>query len=209
VLVEAAWNRWHPRNREAERLVAAGAVGTVQRVVSSFSGGPVPAGNYRYHPQYGGGALYDVGCYALAGALWAFGWQQPVEVSAEAEFWPEGADSRTVARLGFPGGGEAVVTGGLDGVDEQVLRISGSTGTLELVSPAWMTRDKQVVLRLTPADGAEPAESSWPPVDAYRLMVEEVSRAIRGEPGYVVPLEQSSAVAGTIDRIRAAVTPAG
>lgn len=207
LLVEAAWNRWHPRTREAERLVAAGAVGEVRRVVSSFSGGPVPAGNYRYQPEFGGGALYDVGCYALAGALWAFGWQQPTGVTAQAEFWPEGADSRTVARLGFPGGGEAVVTGGLDGVDEEVLEITGSAARLELVPPAWMTRDRPVRLRLSPA-GGQPTESSWPALDAYRLMVEEVSRAVRGEPAYVVPLEQSSVVAQTIDRIRAAVTPA-
>jgi hypothetical protein len=44
-------------------------------------------------------------------------------------------------------------------------------------------------------------------------MVEEVSRAVRGEPATLVPLHQTRAVAAVLDRIRqsaglAGVTPA-
>ncbi|HVQ93372.1 MAG TPA: Gfo/Idh/MocA family oxidoreductase [Mycobacteriales bacterium] len=207
LLVEAVWNRWHPRTREAEQLVGDGAVGTVRRVVARFDGGTPPAaGNYRFDPGLGGGSLYDVGCYAIAGALWAFGWQRPTEVTARAELWPTGADLLTVAELRFAGGGTAEILAGFTGSAEQRLEITGTTGTLELVSPAYSAATEPATLRLRTGD-APPTDSTWPPTNAYRLMVEEVSRAVRGEPATLVPLSQSRAGAAVLDRIRAATGP--
>jgi xylose dehydrogenase (NAD/NADP) len=202
LLVEAVWNRWHPRTREAEQLVGDGALGTVHRVVARFDGGTPATGNYRWDPGLGGGALYDVGCYAIAGALWAFGWQQPTEVLARADLWPSGADRLTVAELRFADGGSAEVVAGFTGTGEERLEIIGTAGALELVPPAWSAGPAQpATLRLHTDAG--PDEPTWPPTDAYRLMVEEVSRAVRGEPATLVPLRQSRAAAAVLDRIRA------
>ena len=46
--------------------------------------------------------------------------------------------------------------------------------------------------------------TTFGPVDAYRLMVENVSAVIRGDDGWIVPLDQSRAVADVIDRCFAA-----
>ena len=67
-LVEASWYRWHPRVRLAQQLLAEGAIGTVRHVTSVFTFDGVAAGNYRLDPSKGGGALYDIGHYALSGA---------------------------------------------------------------------------------------------------------------------------------------------
>jgi predicted dehydrogenase len=201
LLVEAVWNRWHPRNREAEQLVADGALGTVHRAVARFDGGSPAASNYRWDPRLGGGALYDVGCYAIAGALWAFGWQQPTEVLARADLSPGGADQLTVAELRFADGGSAEVVAGFTGTGEQRLEIAGTRGALELVPPAWSAGAAETA-RLRLHTDAGPEEPTWPPTDPYRLMVEEVSRAVRGEPATVVPLSQSRAGAAVLDRIR-------
>jgi D-xylose 1-dehydrogenase (NADP+, D-xylono-1,5-lactone-forming) len=201
LLVEAVWNRWHPRTREAEQLVADGALGAVHRAVARFDGGSPAAGNYRWDPGLGGGALYDVGCYAIAGAMWAFGWQQPTEVLARADLWPSGADRLTVAELRFADGGSAEVVAGFTGTGEQRLEIIGTRGALELVPPTWSAGAEPAKLRLHTDAG--PDEPTWPPTNPYRLMVEEVSRAIRGEPATLVPLRQSRAGAAVLDRIRA------
>jgi predicted dehydrogenase len=201
LLVEAVWNRWHPRTREAEQLVADGALGTVHRVVARFDGGLPATDNYRWEPVLGGGALYDVGCYAIAGALWAFGWQQPTEVIARAELLPSGADRLTVAELRFAGGGSAEMVAGFTGTNEQRLEVIGTGGALELVPPAYSAGlGETAVLRLL--TGAAPEEPTWPPIDPYRLMVEEVSRAVRGQPATLVPLSQSRAGAAVLDQIR-------
>jgi xylose dehydrogenase (NAD/NADP) len=211
LLVEAVWNRWHPRTREAEQLVGDGALGAVHRVVARFDGGTPADGNYRWEPGLGGGALYDLGCYAVAGALWAFGWQEPTEVVARAELWPSGADRLTVAELRFAGGANAEVVAGFTGTGEERLEIIGTGGAVELVPPAYSAGGGPATLRLL--TGAGPDEPTWPPTDPYRLMVEEVSRAVRGEPATLVPLHQTRAVAAVLDRIRqsaglAGVTPA-
>jgi predicted dehydrogenase len=205
LLVEAAWNRWHPRTREAEQLVIDGALGTVHRVVARFDGGTPPAaGNYRFDPGLGGGSLYDLGCYAIAGVLWAFGWQRPTEVTARAERWPGGADMVTVADLRFAGGGTAEMVAGFTGDPEQRLEIIGTAGTLELVPPAFSAGSAEpATLRLRTGEGP-PDDTTWTPTNPYRLMVEEVSRAVRGEPATLVPLRQSRAGAAVLDRIREA-----
>jgi len=41
-------------------------------------------------------------------------------------------------------------------------------------------------------------------VDAYRVMVEEMSSVIEGGPGWVLPLQESRQTAATLDLIRAA-----
>ena len=206
LLVEAAWNRWHPRTREFERLLEAGAVGPVRSVESRFVGMPPRDGDYRYDPALGGGALYDVGCYAVAGALSAFGWQEPEGVEAEAETWPGGVDARTRARLTFPGGGTADVVGGLDGPYEERLDASGDGATLRLVDDPFTARDAPSTLELHDrADPSSPRVRTWPATNPYRLMVEEVSSGVRGALATVVPVAQSRAVARALDRIREAV----
>ncbi len=64
-LVEASWYRWHPRVRRAQELLAAGRIGSVRHVSAGFTFAGNLAGNYRLEPTRGGGALYDVGCYAV------------------------------------------------------------------------------------------------------------------------------------------------
>jgi len=93
LLVEAAWNLWHPRTRAAERILAARALGAVRHVVARFDGASPPVGDYRRDAGLGGGALYDVGCYAVAAVLAAYGWKEPVAAQVHARTWPGGATS--------------------------------------------------------------------------------------------------------------------
>jgi predicted dehydrogenase len=71
LLVEASWNRWHPRTRRVEALLADVAGPLDVRAWFTFPG--VPADTDRLDPGRGGGALLDVGCYAVAAALIALG----------------------------------------------------------------------------------------------------------------------------------------
>ena len=82
LLVEAWWYRWHPRTLRAIELIGAGAIGRVARVESEFSFDADLTGNFRLDAGRGGGALYDVGCYAVDAARWALGagawtWSRP------------------------------------------------------------------------------------------------------------------------------------
>lgn len=202
LLVEACWNRWHPRTRMVADLLREGELGTVRSVRAQFLGERPAPGNYRHDPLLGGGALYDVGCYAIAGALLAFDWQRPVAVSARQRTDPAGADSHVRAELGFPSG-TAVVEAGLTGERAEVLRIVGDAGEVTLADPAFTA-------------GAGPARLDWrtaargqgsttfEPVNPYILMVDAICAALRGDDGaFVVSLADSLVVAQVVDAIKA------
>jgi xylose dehydrogenase (NAD/NADP) len=197
LLVEASWYRWHPRVRLAERLLRdIEALGEVRHVSAGFTFDGVAAGNYRLDPALGGGALYDVGCYAVSAALWAFG-TPPREVSAKCDIGPTGVDLATALAVTFDGG-DADLRCGIAEEGRQWLVVTGTRGEFELreeAFTAWQGADTTLVFRSPAGEEAE----TVPAADAYALMVENVSAVIEGRAGWLVPLADSRATADVID----------
>ncbi|MGW7259109.1 Gfo/Idh/MocA family protein [Streptomyces sp. NPDC054834] len=207
LLVEAAWNRWHPRTRDLETMLAGGAIGAVEAVTARFDGLEPAVGNYRRDTGLGGGALYDVGYYAISAALAAFGWRAPRVVWAKQELWQRGsADSVSEFLLEFPGQGTAEIHCSLVGRMAEEFAVSGTSGTLSLSTPAFCAGATPVRL-LADGDGRDRFYSA---VDPYRLMVEAMDAAVegRGHP-YLVPPDQSRLIASTIDAVREALPTHG
>jgi xylose dehydrogenase (NAD/NADP) len=202
LLVEACWNQWHPRTRELKRILRGGDLGEIHFAHSSFHGVRPGPGNYRNDPALGGGALYDVGCYAVAGALIACGGELPLSVTAKWELTEGGVDEVTRAVLEFHSG-SAVIEAGLTGGADEKLVVTGADEEVELTHPAFTaTRSASLVRR---SAGTERI-MIFPPVDPYRLMVEEISAAARGEDAYVVDVEHSLLVARVMDLVRIAAS---
>lgn len=203
LLVEASWYRWHPRVRLAQARLP--VVGEVQHVSVGFTFGGVPDGNYRLEPGRGGGALYDVGHYAVSACLWAVGQGLPSDVSARSKLGLTGVDLVTEAVLDWESGASAELRAGIDEGEGQWLVITGTEGELELRDApftSWVSDDTELWV----SDGNATERVPVPATDAYRLMVEEVSSVIAGEPGWVLPLEESLQCAQVLDMIRAAAT---
>ncbi len=197
LLVEASWYRWHPRVRLAERLLREfQALGEVRYVSAGFTFAGVPEGNYRLDAAKGGGALYDVGCYAVSAALWAFG-TPPREVSATCEIGPTGVDLTTALTVSFDGG-DADLRCSIAEPGRQWLLISGERGSFDFPADAfaaWSGAETTLLFRSVAGDEPEVV----PPADAYALMVENVSAVARGRDGWVVPLDESRATADVLD----------
>lgn len=206
ILVEASWYRWHPRVRLAQQLLADGRVGAVRHVAAGFTFAGELDGNYRLDVARGGGALYDVGCYAVSAAQWAFG--RPVlDVAARQELGPTGVDLVTQAVLSFDGG-EAEIRAGISEPAKQWLVISGERGELEFRDfPYTSWRDDPTLLLVSDGRGTERIE--LPATDAYRVMVEEVSAAIEGRPGWLLPLGESIDTARILDAAFASARAGG
>lgn len=203
LLVEASWYRWHPRTRRAAALVAEGAIGRVRHVSAGFAFDGQLDGNYRLDPARGGGALYDVGCYAVSAALWAFGGAAPRSVSARQRLGPTGVDLATDAVLSFAGG-EAEIHVGISEPPRQWLVISGDDGEIELPgAPYTSWVDDATVLSVSGGTSGV-RRIDVPPVDAYRLMVEDVSSVIAGGTGWLLPVAESRATAAALDACFAA-----
>lgn len=195
--VEALMYRWHPRVGLAEQVIADGRIGRVTHVAAGFTFGGVAADNYRLDPALGGGALYDVGCYAVSAAMWAFENTPAGDVAARLDGGPTGVDLGADLVIQFADG-EAEVHVGMNEPERQWLIITGDAGEIELSQPAytaWLGSNAELLV----SDGRGTERIPVPDTDAYRVMVEHVSAAISGDEAYVVPLEHSRAVAAVVD----------
>jgi predicted dehydrogenase len=196
LVVEASWYRWHPRVRLAQTRLD--QIGPVRHVAAGFTFAGSLEGNYRLELARGGGALYDVGCYAVSACLWAVGQGPPVDVVARSTYGPTGVDLDTRAILRWESGVEAEVHAGISGGQGQWLVITGDRGELELRdAPYTSWKDDATELWVSGGGGTE--RLAVAATDAYRLMVQEMSSVLRGGPGWVLPLEESRATAAVLD----------
>jgi predicted dehydrogenase len=201
LLVEASWNRWHPRARRAEQLLA-GIEGPVEATAwFTFTG--VPADNYRLDPARGGGALYDVGCYAVGGALMALGEGTRVE-SATSSWSGSGVDLTTTTGLRSPRG-TAQVTASFEQEESQGLSVAAPGFALEVPHPAFTAWREPSSLRVT--EDGETRTEAFDSCDPYLLMVDAVSSRVRGGDDWVLPLTTSLEVARVLDDVREKAAP--
>src|SRR5437762_3166829 len=64
-LMEAFMYRFHPQTLKLRELIDAGAIGTVQLIRAAFTFAVTDRANVRLNAELAGGALMDVGCYAV------------------------------------------------------------------------------------------------------------------------------------------------
>jgi D-xylose 1-dehydrogenase (NADP+, D-xylono-1,5-lactone-forming) len=195
LLVEAAWNRWHPRTRRLSSLLD-GVSGPVE-VSAWFTFNGVPSDNYRLDRTRGGGALLDVGCYAIAAALIALGDDVTVP-TAQQRVGPTGVDLTTTATL-LSQRGRAEVTGSFERPESQGCTITAPDLLIDLPHPAFTSWRETASLRVVES-GVERVEV-FEPCDAYQLMVEALSARILGRDAWVLPLATSLSVAQAVDRV--------
>lgn len=204
VVVEASWYRWHPRIRLLHELLP--GIGPVQRVSAGFAFAGELAGNYRLDPARGGGALYDVGHYAVSAVLTILQRGLPAGVTATSRWSPTGVDLVTEATLSWQGA-TAEVFAGIDDGRGQWLVVEGAEGRLELRDePFTSWKNTRTSLLLTKGSSSEQLEV--PAIDAYQVMVEEVSSVLAGGPGWVLPLAESRLTAACLDLIRSTAAAA-
>jgi predicted dehydrogenase len=206
LLVEATWNRWHPRTRRAHALVQSGLVGTPTDVTSGFVIEGFPSGNYRGIPEHGGGALYDLGCYTIVASMWATGGSEPIIESASMRMNEQGVDLETRATYRL---GEARVSidCAMDRPWAQWLTITGTEGSIDFPEDAIMSRNAPSTLTVSTSTGTR--TEHFGPVDPYTLMVENVSAAIRGETAYLPPADQSADMLRIVSAIQDAAAVDG
>ena len=196
LLVEATWSRWHPRFQRLEALARSGALGQVQWIDAAFAFQGNHADNYRGQKDMGGGALLDVGCYLLHALTAVLGATFDTDVrDVQQDLGYANVDLTTRFRLNA---GVAEMTGLASIASPEVQRLSvrGTDVTASMHrGQAFTTWCETSTLQV--GDHIE----AFPAVDAYELMVEEVSRRIRGENGWVLPLGETRTVAALMDAI--------
>jgi xylose dehydrogenase (NAD/NADP) len=174
LLTEAFMYRHNPQTERVMELVRSGAIGELRLVRSAFSYSLYDAQNIRLRVDVEGGSLMDVGCYCVSGSRLLAG--EPESVVGHAYLGPTGTDWVFAGTLRFPGDVVASFDCGTCLPDRDELEAIGTEGSLFLDDP-WHCRTPVIEVRRD--DGLE--RIALDPVDSYRLELENLSDAIRGE----------------------------
>jgi predicted dehydrogenase len=196
VLMEAFMYRLHPLWTTALQAVEAGRigrVGAIQTVFSYFNDDP---SNIRNSVAAGGGALYDIGCYAVNLSRMVFG-GEPTSVRSRVHRDDRfGTDVLTSALLDF-GGRHATFVCSTQLEPSQRVEILGTAGRIVIDIP--FNIPPHVPTRLHVIAGGDPPTSPHvdtieiAAADPYGVQVDAFARAVRlGEP---VPISPADAVA--------------
>jgi predicted dehydrogenase len=174
LLSEAFMYRHNPQTKRVMQLVEAGAIGELRLIRSAFSYALYDEDNIRLRTALEGGALMDVGCYSVSGSRLFGG--EPEKVYGEAWFGPTGTDWVFAGVLRFPANVVATFDSGTAMTERDELEAIGTEGSLFLDDP-WHCIMPGIELRR----GGKVERIELDVFDSYRLELENLSDAIRGE----------------------------
>ena len=203
VIGEAFMIRTHPQWLRVRELIDQGRIGALRAVSAIFSYFNTDPSNIRNRPETGGGALYDIGCYCIHSARFAFR-QEPTRVSALIDRDPQlGTDRLTSALLDFPSG-HANFSCSTQLVPYQRVQFLGDRGRIEIEIPFNAPPDRAT--RIFVDDGSDLFGSgmqteAFSIVDQYTLQGDAFSRAILDGSPVPVTLEEGIANMAVIDAI--------
>lgn len=194
---EAFAYRNHPQWADIGSVIDSGDIGAPRAVHAVLAKQFHDPADIRNSPALGGGALYDLGSYAISAISQVFR-RYPLRVSAAMHRAGSGVDSLTTAILDY-GDAQATFTvsihAGPNGWGtHQQFSVLGDDGWLSADFP--FAHARPTACRLSIGDSQTVGQiastvRSYEPVDQYRLQVERFSRAIRGEAAAAWPIEDA------------------
>jgi len=201
LVAEAFMVRHHPQWRRAREIARSGAIGEVRAIQTFFAYRLLDAGNIRNKPL-GGGALYDIGCYAILTARFVFG-AEPIRVVASLDVDPKfGTDRLTSALIEFPGGRHLTFTCATQVQDYQRVTIVGEAGRVEIAVPFNALIDRPMRIAIDSGVdlvGGGARVEEFPVCDQYTLQGDAFSRAVLGQAPLEFPIEDAIANMRVID----------
>ena len=194
LLSEAFMYRHNPQTKRLVDLVREGAIGDLRLVRSTFGYSLYDADNIRLRTDVEGGSLMDVGCYCVSGSRLIAG--EPESVFGQAYMGPSGTDWVFAAAMRFPGDVFAQFDCGTCLPERDELEVVGTEGSLFLDDP-WHCQAPVIELRRE----GEVERIELDPVDSYRLEMENLADAIRGEAPLLLGRDDAVAQARTLEAL--------
>jgi predicted dehydrogenase len=206
-LMEAVWTRFLPAWAQVGAWLAAGAIGAVRGIQSSFCfDPPYDAGSRLFDPAQAGGAVLDLGVYNLSMTQWvlqrALGACPPLaRMDVDGTLAPTGVEQRVAATLVFEGGIASQFQCGLDGRAPNTLHVLGERGHIVVCARFW----EATRVELYVGEAAAVVVEASATINGFEGEVIEAMRCIaegRVESA-TMPHADSIAVSGWMDAIRA------
>lgn len=203
LIEEAFMVRHHPQWARVREIIDSGEIGDLVAVQCAYSHFLDDPNNIRNDPDKGGGAMYDIGSYAITISRLVFD-AEPVRVMALLERDSRyGTDCMSSALLQFAQG-HACFTVSIQATRQQHAQIIGTKGWIRADFP--FAHPVPTACKLYIGDSScmgamHSRVEELPAVNQYTLQGERFSRRIRGEVAPNWPLETAIANMQVIDAL--------
>src|ERR1700758_3397812 len=175
----------------------------MRALMGCFSYFNVDPANIRNRVEWGGGALFDIGCYCIQASRYSFG-QEPRRVVASIDRDPQmHIDRLTSALLEFDGG-QAIFTCSTQLVPYQRVHFLGTKGRIEIEIPFNAPKDRPTRLFIDETGdifGGGLLTEEFATADQYTMQGDAFSKAILEGGEVPVPLEDAIANMAVIEAI--------
>ncbi len=199
---EAFMVHTHPQWVDAVKRIGRGKLGKFKIVQGFFSYYNVDENNIRNIKEYGGGAMWDIGCYPIHTSRFVFG-DDPVRVAAQVSYDPKfDTDILSSVLMEFPSG-QASFHVSTQLVPYQRMSFFGDKKRLDIEIPFNAPNNKPCRLFINEGifSQVKEEEISYPVCDQYQVQGDAFSRAILEDTEVPVPLENSLGNIATIQAV--------
>lgn len=198
-LMEALWTRFFPVMCKLREMLREGVIGQ-PRILSADFGfyAPFDPKSRLFAPEYGGGALLDVGVYPIMLSSMIFG--RPSEITGMAHLGESGVDEQSAVLMKYPQGELAVLHSAIQTITHNEAVISGTKGRIRINPPWW----KPSSMTLTIFEKEEQTLELPYEHNGYQYEAAEVMNCIREgrRESEIVTWDESLQIMRTLDRIR-------
>ena len=180
IVKEAFMLRHHSQWQWVKKYVDSKKIGKINGITTLFSYKNLDPKNIRNIKKFGGGGLWDIGCYAIVISRYLMG-KEPKRVVAEASFDKNfKTDNLATAILDFGGAYSNFIVSTCSTVSQQVL-ILGSKKTICIENPFNAKSEKDTTIVIYNGNSIYRKENSvkvFPKVDQYERQVTNFSNHI-------------------------------
>jgi predicted dehydrogenase len=198
-LAEATVYRYHPQIQKARDLFKqAGTYPT--RLTIAFSFPPFPADNFRYQKHFGGGALWDLGPYAVSPGRLFFD-DEPDEVFCRVgtKNFDTGVDTSFSMLATYPGGRSMVGHFDFNTEYRNCINILGPGISIDIDRVFTPPSDLENVLNVRSQNQTKSIKI--PPADSFAVFLQSIFEAIR-QNNYRTFIETLLSDATVLHRLR-------
>jgi len=184
VLAEAFMYRHHPQTKIVGEFVHSGKLGEITSIQGTFHFAMGSRDNVRLVPEWGGGALWDIGVYPMSYAQFIFG-EPPLDVFGMQWLGDSGVDEIFAGQMRYSNGAFAQFSCSFVTPFHTRIEITGTKGRIYLNLPYVEIDGGESVVTHTPEKG-EPQVIPIPEKALYLSEVEDMHTAILdSEPSYL------------------------
>jgi len=199
-LAEGFMYRHHPQTFKVKELLDSGAIGELRYLRGAFNFELARPNDVRLRPEWGGGCLWDIGCYPVSFARLMVG-KEPVEVFGSQVAGPTGIDETFAGQAVFPGGVLFQFDASFRAPGRAEMELAGTKGWIRIPHP-WRPEPDQPLL-LHRNNRTE--EIRVPGDERFLLEIEDLCATVRsGRPPRMSLADSRANVAALLAFLRSA-----